>query len=101
MNSTEALAGSHITWRNITQGSTYTLRRPNPRFEDIELFVDAYVPPDSNENDRTFQFMDNYDKWDESPNKAGVDDMGSSHIFTADNTSDSTNESIKSDFLDC
>ena len=32
--------------------------RPNPRFEDIELFVDAYVPPDSIEVDGMYQFMD-------------------------------------------
>ena len=42
--------------------------------------------------------MDNYDKWDELPNTAGVDDMGSSYTFTADDTSDSINESIKSNF---
>ena len=41
--------------------------------------------------------MDNYDKWDESPNTAGVDDMGSSHSYTTI-TSGSANESIKSDF---
>ena len=55
---------------------------PNPRFEEIELFVDAYVPPDNNEDDGMYQFMDNYDKWDDLPNTAGVDDTGSSHTFT-------------------
>ena len=100
MNSAEALAGSHITQvvDNITPGSTYTLRRHNPRFEDIKIYMDVYVPPDSSENDRIYQFMDNYDKWGKSPNTAGVNDMGSSHTFTVDNTSDSTNESIKLKF---
>ena len=41
------------------------LRRPNP----IELLtIDDYVPPDSNEDDRMHQFMDNYDEWDKFPN---------------------------------
>ena len=44
-----------------------------------------------------YQFMDDYNKWDESPNTAGVDDIGSSHIFTTV-TSGSLNKSIKSDF---
>ena len=70
-------------------------RRPNP----MELHtIDAYVPPDINENDGMYQFMDNYNEWDESPNTLSVNDMGSYHSFTAVNTSDSTNESIKSDF---
>ena len=42
--------------------------------------------------------MDNYDEWDKLPNTFSVNDMGSSHTFTADNTDDSTNEFIKSDF---
>ena len=53
------------------------------------------MPPDSSEDDGRYQFMDNYDKWDKSPITAGVNDMGSSHIFAVDNTSNSTNESIK------
>ena len=93
MNSADALASSHIT-----QGSIYTLRRPNPRFEDIELFVDAYVPPNSSEDGGIHQFMDNHNKWEESLNTAGVNDMGSSYTLTTDNTNNSTNESIKSDF---
>ena len=51
VNSAETLAGGHIIRHNITQESTYTLRRPNPRFEDIELIVDMYVPPDNIEDD--------------------------------------------------
>ena len=42
--------------------------------------------------------MDDYDEWEELPNIAGVNDAGRSQIFTVDNTSDSTNKSIKSDF---
>ena len=56
------------------------------------------MSPDSSKDDGMYKFMDSYDKWDESPNTAGVDDMESSHKFTADYSSDSTNESIKSDF---
>ena len=60
--------------------------------------MDVDVPPNSSEDDRMYQFMDNYNEWDKSLNTAGVNDMGSSYTFTADNVSDSTNESIKSDF---
>ena len=42
--------------------------------------------------------MDDNNEWDKLTNTAGVNDMESSHTFTADDTSDSTNESIKSDF---
>ena len=63
------------------------------------LTIDAYVPPDSSEDDRMYQFMDNYDKCDKSPNTAVANDMGSFHTFTAYDASDTTNESIKSDFL--
>ena len=97
VNSAEALAGNHIIQHNITQGSTYTLRRPNPRFEDIELFVDAYVPPDSIEDDGRYQSMDNYNEWDKLLDTADVNDMGSFRTFTADNPRDYTNESTKSD----
>ena len=90
--------GSHIIRHDITQGSTYTLRRPDSRFK--LLIVDVFVPPDSSEDDRMYQFMDNYNKWDKLPNTAGVNDMGSFHTFTADDTSNSTNKSIKSDFWD-
>ena len=78
VNSTEALAGIH------TGESTYTLHRPNPRFELIT--VDAYVPPDSSEDDKMYQFMDNYDKWGELPNTAGANDMESFNKFTAADT---------------
>ena len=61
------------------------------------LTIDAYVPPDTNEDNEMYQFMDNYNEWDKSPNTAGVNDMGISHTFTAVDTNDSTNESIKSD----
>ena len=63
------------------------------------LTIDACVPPDSNEDDEMYQFIENYDKWDEPPNTDGVNGMGSFHTFTAKNTSDSTNESIKSGVL--
>ena len=96
VNTAEALAGTHIIQHDITQGSTYTLCGPNPSYDLLTL--DAYVPPDSSEDDRMYQCMDNYDKWDKSPNTAGVNDMGSSHTYTGDDTSDSTNESIKSNF---
>lgn len=57
------------------------------------------VVSDSIEDDGLCQFMDNYNKWDDSPNTAVVDhDMESSHTFTTVNTSGSTNESIKLDF---
>ena len=62
------------------------------------LTIDAYMPPDSNEDEGMYQFMDNYNEWDEPPNTISVNDMESSHTFTADNTSGSANESIKSDF---
>ena len=43
--------------------------------------------------------MENYDKWDDLPNTASIDnDMENSHTFTTVNTSGSTNENIKSDF---
>ena len=71
------------------------LRRPEP----IELYtIDAYVPPDSNEDEELYQFTDNYDKWGESTNIFSANDIGSSHTFTAVDTNDSTNEYIKSDF---
>ena len=60
--------------------------------------IDAYVPPDSNEDDRLYQFMDNCNKWDKSMNTFSANNMGSSHTFTAADTNDSTNESIKSEF---
>ena len=60
--------------------------------------MDVRVSRDSSEDDGMYQFMDNYNEWDESPNTLSVNDMGSYHSFTAVNTSDSTNESIKSDF---
>ena len=56
------------------------------------------MPPDSNKDDGMYQFMDNYNKWDKSPNTFSVNDMESSHTFTAVDTNDSTNGSIKSDF---
>ena len=91
VNSAEALAGSHIG------GSTYTFRRPNPRFEDIKHVVD--VASNSIEDDGLYQFMDNSNKWDDLPNIAGINNaMGSSHTFTTVNTSGSTNKSIKLDF---
>ena len=62
------------------------------------LTIDASVPPNSSEDDGMYQFTDNYDKWDELTNTFSTNDMGSSHTFTADYTSDSTSESIKSDF---
>ena len=90
VNRTEALAASHI----VEQLSEYILCRPDP----IELLTtDAYVPPDSNEDDRMYQCMDNYNKWDKSPNTAGVNDIGSSYTSTAV-TSGSANKLIKSDF---
>ena len=92
VNSTEALAGIH------TGESTYTLHRPNPRFEDNELFVDTFVPPDSIEDNRMYQFMDSYNKWDKLLNTAGVDDIGSFYTFMTNNTSNSADKSIKSDF---
>ena len=60
--------------------------------------IDAYVPPDSNEDDRLYQFMDNYDEWDELTTTFSANDMGSSHTFTAVDINDSTNESVKLDF---
>ena len=62
------------------------------------LTIDAYMPPDSSEDDGMYQFMDNYDEWGKLLNTAGVNDIGSSHTFTADNKSDSTNDYIKLDF---
>ena len=92
VHSAEDLAGSHI----VDQLPEYILRRP-----DLMklLTIDAYVPPGSNEYNRMYQFMNNYNKWDELPNTADVNDMGSSHTFTVDNTSDYSNESIDSDCL--
>ena len=60
--------------------------------------IDMYVPPDINEVDGLYQFMDNYDRWAESTHTFSANDMGRSHTFTAVDTNDSTNESIKSDF---
>ena len=60
--------------------------------------IDSYTPPDSNIYDGLYQFMDNYNKWDKLTNTFSANDMGSSHIFTAVDTNDSTKESIKSDF---
>ena len=91
MNSAEALADNHI----VEQLPECFICRPDP----MELLtIDAYMPPDSNEDNEMYQFMDNYDKWDKSLNTVGVNDTGSSHTFTSDNTSDSTDEYIKSDF---
>ena len=92
VNSKETLAGIHI----VEQLPEYILCRPNPSYE--LLTVDAYTPPDSSEDDRMYQLIDNYNKWDKSLNKVGVNNMGSSHIFTTDSTSDSTNDTVKSDF---
>ena len=60
--------------------------------------INAYIPPDSNEDDRLYQFVDNYKEWDKSTNSFSANDMGSSHTFTAADTNESTNESIKSDY---
>ena len=96
VNCAEALAGSHIIRYDITQRSTYTLHISNWRGE--LLTIDAYVPPDSSEDNEMYQFMDNYNEWDKSPNTAGVNDMGISHPFMTDNASNSINESIESGF---
>ena len=57
---------------------------------------------DTIQDEGLYQFVDNYDKWDNLPNTAGVNnDMGSSHTFTTVNTSGYANESIKSDFWIC
>ena len=40
------------------------------------LTIDAYLPTDSNEDDRMYQFWDNYDKWDKAPNTISVNDIG-------------------------
>ena len=52
VNSVEALACSHV----VEQLLEYILRRSN----QMELLtLDAYVPPDRNEDDRMYRFMDN------------------------------------------
>ena len=57
------------------------------------------VASDTIQEDGLYKFMDNYDKWNNSPDTAIVGiDTGSSHTFTAVNTSGFTNKSIKSDF---
>ena len=57
------------------------------------------VVSDIIEEDGFYKFMEKYNKWDNLPNTAVVDnDTGSSHTFTAVNTSGSVDESIKSDF---
>ena len=74
MNSAEILAGSHIT-----TGSTYTFRRSYPHdliHNDDVSWYDGSA------------FLDNYDKWNKSPNTNSVNNI----------TNDSANESIKSDF---
>ena len=91
MNSAEAMVGSHIV------EPEYIFCKPNPGFEYIKHVVD--VSSDIIEEDGLYEFMDKYVKWDDSPNTAVVgNDTGSSHIFTAINTSGSVNKSIKSDF---
>ena len=90
VNSAEVLADSHIAERV----PEYILRQP----ESMEVHtIDTYVPPDSNEDDGMYQFMDNYVKWDKSTNTFSANDMGRSHTFMAVDTNDSTNESIKLD----
>ena len=87
VNSVEALAGIHLG------ESTYTLRRPNQRFEDIKLYVDA--PSDTIQDDGLYQLMDNYDKWDDLFNTTDVDnDAGISHTFTSVNMSGTIDGSI-------
>ena len=87
----EAITGSHIV------EPEYIFRRPFHIFEDIELFDNA--PSDIIDKDGLYQFMDNYDKWDDSLNTTGVNNyMGISHTITTINTSGSANKSIKSDF---
>ena len=86
------MTGSHIV------EPEYIFRRPNPVFEYIKHIVD--VAFDTIEEDGLYHFMDNYNKWDHSPNRDVVGiDRRSSHILTAVNTSGSVNESIKSDFI--
>ena len=88
-NNNTGTAGAHVG-----ETAAYILRRPNPAFKDNELFVD--VASDTIQDDGLYKFMDNYNKWDNLPNTAGVDnDTGSSHTFTAVNTSGSAKESIK------
>ena len=60
--------------------------------------IDTYFPPDSNQDDRLYQLMDYYVKRAESSYTFSTNDMESSHTFTAVDTNDSTNESIKSGF---
>ena len=57
----------------------YILRRP----KSMEVHtIDTYVPPDRNEDDGLYQFMDNYDECDKSTNTFSANDMESSHTFT-------------------
>ena len=55
LNSTENLAGSHIVGQ-----PEQIFRRPDPAFEDIEIFVN--VVSDTIQNDRLYHFLDNYNK---------------------------------------
>ena len=64
VNSTEALAGSHIV------EPEFTFRRPFPAFEDIELFVKA--PSGTIQNNGLYHLMDNYGKWDNLPYTTSV-----------------------------
>ena len=72
-------------------------RNSNAWFEYTKRIVG--VASDIIEEDGLYKFMENYDKWDNLPNIAVANnDTGSSHTFTAVNTSGSVNESIKSYF---
>ena len=91
VNSAEAMAGSRIV------EIEYIFRNSNVGFEYIEHVVGMV----SNviEEDGLNEFIEKFDKWDDSLKPAVVDnDTGSSHTFTAVNTSGSVNESIKLDF---
>ena len=51
------------------------------------------------EEDRFYQYMDQYDKYDNTPYTPVTNgDMESSHPFTLSNTNKFGNKSIKSDF---
>ena len=85
------MAGSHIAKQE------YIFHKPNPGFEYIEHVVD--MASNIIEEDGPYEFTDKYNKWDNLPNTAVVNnDTGSSHTFIAVNTSGSVNKSIKSDF---
>ena len=92
VNSAEALAGSHIAeWV-----PDYILHRS----ESTEVHtIYTYVTPVRNQDDKLYQFMDKYNKWAESTCTLSASDMGISHTFTEVDKIDSTNKSIKSDFL--